>query len=101
MGSPVTGGRGMDQGGDLHTRIGSLVLFQVKTDIIANGLRQTGGSDADGRRLVLARQVVQGDPQVVGAAEDGRRFAEIRGGNIYGLLEMADHVAAYISRTAL
>jgi len=38
----------------------------------------------DGRRLVLARQVVQGDPQVVGAAEDGRRFAEIRGGNIYG-----------------
>jgi hypothetical protein len=47
----------MDQGGDLHTRIGSLVLFQVKTDIIANGLRQTGGSDADGRRSRAIRRL--------------------------------------------
>ena len=50
---------------------------------------------------VLADEVVEGFFQVVAAAEDRARLAEVGRGDIDGLLEMADHVTADVGRAAL
>ena len=76
-------------------------LAEIHRNVVADGLGQTGRGDADQAGCVLADHVFQADAQVFAAAEDGRFFAEVRGGDIQRLAEMADHVAADVGGAAL
>ena len=97
----VAGGRGADQG--LALRYVALFPGLVKdlVEIVANGLRQTGGMHGDHLRVVDGENVVDRLQQVGLTAEHRSAFGERTGGRGNRLLVMPGQSAAVVGAAAL
>src|SRR5664280_1935265 len=92
--------RNMDDG-----RGGVTVLFldvaNQLTHVLAEGFRQARRGRADELRLILARNVQRTLREILAAAEDRALLVEIRRRDVNRFAEMADEIAANVSRAAL
>ena len=75
--------------------------MQIHRDVIANRFRKARGGDADNPWIVLADDVLQADPEVVGSAKYGSAFAKVGRRDIHRLAKMPDQVAADVRRATL
>ena len=98
---------GIARGVDVHQdrlTFGSglaLVFGEQHRHVVADGLGEAGGGDADYLGMVLGGDVFQAQLKVGTAAVDGILFPERGGGDIDRLVEMADNIAAHIGGAAL
>jgi len=101
MGAGIARGGDVDdfrqgQGAELLAELG-----QKPGHVIPDGLGQAGGGHAHDRGPVLGHDVQDAFFEIRAAAEHGLLFPEGRGGDVHGLAEMADDVAAHVGGAAL
>src|ERR1017187_871048 len=71
------------------------------THVLADGFRQAGRGRANELRLVLARDVQRTQRKILAAAEDRAVLVEVGRRDVNRFAEMADEIAADVSRAAL
>ena len=69
--------------------------------VLANGFGQAGGGGADELRLILAGDVQRALREILAAAENRALLVEVRRRDVNRFAEMADEIAADVSRAAL